>query len=109
MGPDSEPEPLSSLSLWINDIYAQENKSDLLVTKMATKLDTLGASVEQKNNQLHQLEMENGELSLSKQHLDAILDSRCWKIMQRVQNIREKLIPLGSKQEQFFRRLIGEK
>lgn len=52
------------------------------------------------------LEEITSELEETKHALQSILDSRAWRMMQRLQNIRLRLIPRGSRREIWLRRIL---
>ena len=55
---------------------------------------------------LSELEMKKNELLKLRDQVDDILNSRYWRLIQKVRRIRQALIPVGSRRERFIRKGI---
>lgn len=98
---NSSQEQSSALAEWLFTVYGQEGKKDLFFR-------ILGRQFEIKNRQIDRLENQRQqEVNVLKSQLEEVLNSRSWKTIQHLQNIRLRLIPKGSRREKVLLKILG--
>lgn len=90
----------NSLTEWLYDIYLQEGQLSKL-------LSYLSGSIVEKERQNQELWKKMNE---QQARFDAVLQdiysSRGWRFLQRLKRVHQALIPLGSRRDRFYQKII---
>lgn len=97
---------VSSLSAWMKLIYEQENQREWLFNKLVRRIETLDSQIASQQAEIQSL---RHDLEVEQAAHQAILHSRSWRSMQKLQRVRKALIPEGSRRERIFLGLLGQK
>ena len=110
---------LSPLAEWFYQLYAREGRELRVMQVLATKIQAQQVQLEQfravladagQQQQIQQQTQQalQAQLDAANQELQNILNSRSWRLIQRVQRLRERLIPPASRRERIFHKVLGK-
>jgi len=100
---------------WIDSWAGRFRKIDQPVHRMVREYEHRYWQLWKKNQNLEELSNDLREEASGREtqiqdlqaHLNALVNSRSWRALQKLQSIRLKLAPLGSKREHLIKRILG--